>query len=311
MTGSTNAPIFIGGSGRCGTTVLVNTLGLHPRIFTFPDELRMLTASGENLIDWMHSPESAHLKVALRQSLHGGFFSRVALKELVQTPRGASLGALYRKLRFGSYFTRPVERHDQEVGLCRAVSRDDYRRAVRAFLSTFPAASIEERRAQIREFIDACAEGALGRVGAARWCDGTPDNVFQMLDLAEIFPGAKFVHIIRDGRDVARSFYRLGWSPSTTAALRHWHHAVTTGRTLGKQLGPGQYSEVSFGDLLEDPNRALREVVDFVGENWSTELDQHQISPSAVTAAGDHPDDDLDRLFVALASDLADEFGWT
>jgi hypothetical protein len=151
----------------------------------------------------------------------------------------------------------------------------------------------------------------LERAGAARWCDGTPDNVFQMLDLAEIFPGAKFVHIIRDGREVARSFYRLGWSPSTTAALRHWHHAVTTGRTLGKELGPSQYSEVSFDGLLEEPKRALRKVVDFVGEDWSTELEQHQITHAAVTAPGDHSDDDLDHLFIALASDLADEFGWT
>lgn len=39
MTPSSSEPIFVGGSGRCGTTVLAKTLGLHARIFTFPDEL--------------------------------------------------------------------------------------------------------------------------------------------------------------------------------------------------------------------------------------------------------------------------------
>jgi hypothetical protein len=132
-----------------------------------------------------------------------------------------------------------------------------------------------------------------------------------MLDLAEIFPGAKFVHIIREGREVARSFYRLGWSPSTTAALKRWHHAVAIGRVLGKELGPSQYFEVSFESLLADPERSLRGIVGFVGEDWSTELEQHEISNAAVTPPDDHLDDDLDRLFVALASDIASDFGWT
>jgi|GEM_PF-6363422 len=311
MTRSSDAPIFIGGSGRCGTTVLVNTLGLHPRIFTFPDELRMLSAGEENLIDWMHSPQNPHLRASLRQGLRGGFFSRASLGELVRSPRGASLGALYRKLRHGSYFARPVARSDEDVGLCRAVDRRHYEHVVREFLANFPRGSIQERRAQIRGFMDALARDPLDRTRASRWCDGTPDNVFQMLDLAEIFAGAKFVHIIREGRAVARSFYRLGWSPSTTAALRRWHHTVVTGRALGQQLDANQYLELSFESLLADPERSLRRVVDFVGEDWSTELEQHQITRAAVTPADDNLDDDLDCLFAALASDLAIEFGWT
>ncbi|MDH3200670.1 MAG: sulfotransferase [Myxococcales bacterium] len=311
MTHSSRGPIFIGGSGRCGTTVLANTLGRHPGIFTFPDELRMLTAGSENLIDWMHSPQNLHLKAALRQNLRGGFFSRASLSELVRSPRGASFGALYRKLQLGSYFSRPVARNDEEVGLCRSVDRHHYQRAVDEFLATFPGGSIQERRNQIQEFIDACAEDPLRRVGAARWCDGTPDNVFHMLDLADIFPGAKFVHIIREGRGVARSFYRLGWSPSTTAALRRWHHAVAVGRALGEELGPEQYLEVSFETLLADAERTLRTIVTFVGEDWRAELEQHEITRAAVTPSGDDLDDDLDRLFAALASDLANDFGWT
>lgn len=311
MTPSSSEPIFIGGSGRCGTTVLAKTLGLHSRIFTFPDELRMLTAGSENLMDWMHSPQSTHLSDALRQGLRGGFGSRASVRELVQTPRGASLGAIYRKLRRGSYFSRPVARNDEEVGLCRAVERRRYQHAVSEFLSTFPGASIQERRSQIRRLIDALAEDPLRRAGATRWCDGTPDNVLHMLDLGEVFPQAKFVHIIRDGRDVARSFYRLGWSPSTTAALRHWHRAVTIGRAFGQKLGPKRYLEVSFDALLADPERSLRNIVDFVGEEWSVELERHRITDAGVTAPGDTPDDDLDRLFAALASELADDFGWT
>jgi len=311
MTRSSSEPIFIGGSGRCGTTVLAKTLGLHSRIFTFPDELRMLTAGNENLMDWMHSPQSTHLKVALRQGLRGGFGSRASIRELAQTPRGASLGAIYRRLQRGSYFSRPVARNDQEVGLCRAVDRHHYQHAVGEFLATFPDVSIQERRSQIRKLIDALAEDPLRRVGAARWCDGTPDNVFHMLDLGEVFPGAKFVHIVREGRDVARSFYRLGWSPSTTAALRHWHHAVATGRALGQELGPRQYLEVSFEGLLADPERSLRNIVEFVGEEWSTELERHEITDAGVTPSGDPPGDDLDPLFAALASELADDFGWT
>jgi len=311
MKHSSDGPIFVGGSGRCGTTVLVNTLGLHPRIFTFPDELRLLTAGHENLIDWMHSPESAHLDQVMRQALRGGFVSRAALRELVRSPRGASPGSVFRQLHKGSFYTRPVARNDRDVGLCRAVSYEDYRRAVDQLLATFPEDKLDERRARIGAFMETIAEKPLRAHGASRWCDGTPDNVLHMLDLAAIFPNARFVHIMRDGRFVARSFYRLGWSPSTTAALRQWHQAVTTGRSLGEDLGPTRYFEVTFERLLDDPETHLREILEFLGEDWSAELERHEISKAAVSPPGSETDPALDRLFSTLARDLAAELGWT
>ena len=309
MSHSPKEPIFVGGSGRCGTTILANTLGLHSRIFTFPDELRFLSAGTENLIDWMHSPHSPHLRRVMCQGLRGGFLSRAAVRDLVRNPRGASWRALYRKLAKGSYYSRPVARNEREVGLCRAVEPDAYKRAVDRFLRQFPADSIRERRQQIRDFTTECAESALQRVGAARWCDGTPDTVLHMLDLAGIFPGAKFIHIIRDGRDVARSFYRLGWSPSTTAALRQWHQAVATGRVLGSELGPSQYLEVQFERLLDDPRGSIGKVIDFLGEAWDDALGNHDISKSAVTKPEYAMDPDFERLFRVLSSGFASEIG--
>ncbi|MEM8609719.1 MAG: sulfotransferase [Myxococcota bacterium] len=309
MASSSEAPIFVGGSGRCGTTVLVNTLGLHPRIFTFPDELRLLTAGNENLIDWMHSPGSRRLGDSLRQGLRGGFTSGAAFREAIRTPRRASFASRFRQLREGSFFTRPVARNAQDVGLCRAIPIEDYRRAVAQLLETFPNGTMPQRRAEVRAFMETCSAAALEESGAARWCDGTPDNVLHMIDLAAIFPGARFIHIIRNGADVARSFYRLGWSPSTTSALRRWHESVATGRAFGRTLGPEQYMEVDFDTFLDAPESTLRGVVSFLGESWSPELEAHDVRRSAVAKGEATSDPELDRLYESLARSLGESEG--
>jgi len=47
-----------------------------------------------------------------------------------------------------------------------------------------------------------------------RWGDKTPQYVTEMPVLSELFPGCKFIHIIRDGRDVALSWLALNFSPT-------------------------------------------------------------------------------------------------
>ena len=42
--------------------------------------------------------------------------------------------------------------------------------------------------------------------GKSRWGDKTPDYVLYMKDLKKVWPNAQFIHVIRDGRDVALSY---------------------------------------------------------------------------------------------------------
>jgi hypothetical protein len=100
------------------------------------------------------------------------------------------------------------------------------------------------------------------REGKTRWCEKTPMHVFHMRELAQCFPSAKFIHIIRDGRDCAASFHRRwGYEPRTT--MQRWKKAVAEGCFQGTALGD-RYLEVFYEDLTRAPEPGLQRVCRFL-----------------------------------------------
>ena len=106
--------------------------------------------------------------------------------------------------------------------------------------------------------------------GKPRWGDKTPPYVARIALLAELFAGAQFIHIIRDGREVAASLAAHHWGPSTPmAAASFWKAQVRKGRQAGRQLPPGCYLEVRLEELIKEPELVLRTVCDFLHEPFA------------------------------------------
>ncbi len=90
----------------------------------------------------------------------------------------------------------------------------------------------------------------------------------------DLFPGARFVHCIRDARDVV-----LSMRSSTDLLLeRSWHFGavdwvshLTTGRALGRQLGPDRYMEVRYEQFMAEPVKVLTDIVAFTGGDANDE----------------------------------------
>jgi hypothetical protein len=108
------------------------------------------------------------------------------------------------------------------------------------------------------------------REGKERWCEKTPMHVFHMQTLAEVFPDAKFIHMIRDGRDCAVSCYRR-WKTHPVGAAFRWQEATRTGRTVGLTLR-SRYKEVRYEDITTRPVHVLRGVCDFLDEDFSEKI---------------------------------------
>lgn len=128
------------------------------------------------------------------------------------------------------------------------------------------AVFIERERliAALRRFCDEVFGQFLGE--GLRVAERTPLHVFHLELAAEIYPDARFVHIIRDGRDVARSIAAQDWGPETIAgAAREWRQAVSAGRSAGAELGAERYLEVRYEDLLADSRAETERIYRWLG----------------------------------------------
>ncbi len=121
-------------------------------------------------------------------------------------------------------------------------------------------------------------------VGRPRWGDKTPRNVRHIELLAEAFPDACFVHIIRDGREVADANNDAPWGGSGLLLwANEWAGCIASGRAAARHLG-NRYFEVRYECLVTEPEATLRRVCSFLGEPFVAEQLDY---PASVAAFGD------------------------
>jgi hypothetical protein len=111
--------------------------------------------------------------------------------------------------------------------------------------------------------------------------DKTPGYTRAIPTLHHLFPWARFVHLIRDGRDVclsATSWHQVErlerrfptWreDPIPTAAL-WWELHVRLARDAGERLGAHLYNEMSYEELVADPSERSTALCSFLGLGFS------------------------------------------
>jgi Sulfotransferase family len=109
--------------------------------------------------------------------------------------------------------------------------------------------------------------------GKPRYADKTPMHVLHLGRLGRMFPEARFVHLIRDGRDVAASYRSVPWGPTTVEDVAaEWRRRVGHGRRVGRRLGSIRYREVCYEDLVAEPERVVGDLCRFLDLTWDDAL---------------------------------------
>lgn len=159
------------------------------------------------------------------------------------------------------------------------------------------------------------------------YADKTPKYTLDIPILADLFGEARFVHIIRDGRDVALSLMEKPWGPKTLGdAAVLWKKQVETARSDGRRLDPIRYHELRYHDLVEDTESVVRNASSFLGLDFDPDMLNYfeKERPGRSVAKGNvhRPPTRGMRdwrgqlsheevvLFDALAGDLLDELGY-
>jgi len=106
-----------------------------------------------------------------------------------------------------------------------------------------------------------------------RWAGYDADHVLYVERIKKEIPNALFVHIIRDGRDIALSLKKMGgftplpWDRSETDSLvataLYWEWMVRRGRNAGSRI-PADYIEVRYEDLVTNPRETLGRLGSFI-----------------------------------------------
>ena len=122
--------------------------------------------------------------------------------------------------------------------------------------------------ALLRAFMDEVATSQ----GRTHWIDSTPSNVFELRAIRREFPDAKVINIVRDGRAVAASLRKLGWTVVKTAspwsALQYaalkWEAAVTCFQR-DRDLIAGQVFETTYEAMISEPQTLIPAIWAFLG----------------------------------------------
>ena len=303
--------IFIGGTGRSGTTILYRSLGCHPAVHTFPRETRFIV-DPDGLMDLVDALTVRYSPLRAAEALYR--FKRLMHVYLTESNRQPYQGFDLATWFGGTAYNQRVNDFCNQLSQWRFEGRSwmttpDYegrlvtwakkiqgirqrlqRQPVVPFQLTYPRDGLAIVRyfpnrqiiiRQAADFVEALFMEAAQRENRSTWCEKTPQNLHHIDFLHELFPNSVFIHIKRDPRGVVYSFVRQKWAPNDLAAAcnylqgiyNRWYKIRQNIESIGLS-----YLEIKLEDLATQPHDTLTEVQEFCQlEPMSLDPDSYDI----------------------------------
>lgn len=220
-------PVFVGGTGRSGTTVLGRLIGRHTRYAFVRVELRIHTLDGglADLFAGRTDPET--------------FMARV---------------------RDFWYFRTTAD--GQPRGIRGILPEARMEALLAAFAETVRTDEVAAGRALVTGILEPLAAEAK----KPSWVEQTPTNTMAAGALYAMFPDMKLVQATRDGRDVASSVVSMGWGPKDPmSALEWWDARLREAHASTAALPEDRLLLVALEDLVgERRHKVVRDMLAFL-----------------------------------------------
>jgi hypothetical protein len=230
MQNEMNKPIFVVGSPRSGTSILTWCLGHHPNLFPVPES------------NWM-GDFAVNVAAAYDIGSARGDYSMLSAMQIRDDELFAAFGRSINDLVLG-------HRRDLEI------TRENSNRPSKIN----------------RRWLEATSTAAGPKT---RWVDGTPEYSLHICCLRKFFPQARFVHVFRDVEAVVRSmlnFHRetgIQLVLNEEDAYNYWLRTVRACLKAEEAYGPSVIYRFPYTVLTDDPQSAMRSLLDFLGEPYS------------------------------------------
>lgn len=232
------SPLFTGGTGRSGTTIILNLLKNHPQVHSsLPREIKYLTAR-YGLID-LNFGRSLSLEEDFK-SKRNNLAARI-LNRFGKKKKDRFL------INLNSKWWSEIGKKGKPRGLVQGITKEQLDLAVVNFKSYFNS---DKKRAS-RAFFYEISAAQIEDKNVKYFADSTPLNMIQANYIYKLFPNAKFINMVRDGRDVALSVSKERWGPDDPhEALTWWANRIEKAHNALLKVRAKDQMQMRLEDLI-------------------------------------------------------------
>lgn len=108
------------------------------------------------------------------------------------------------------------------------------------------------------------------------WGDKTPLNTLHLDLIDNLFDNAKYINLIRDGRDVVSSYLKMGRYASVEEAAYRWKRSIELARKFGKNKSKNEYIEIRYEKLVSNPSNEIKKICEFLNVGFHKDMIEHQ-----------------------------------
>lgn len=267
-------PVFSGGIGRSGTTIVGTLLRKHPNLFSgAPNEVRFITEV-YGLLDLVYGMH----KIAPTQ------LSRVERIELIN-PLNNSIQFRYKMFRrkAAGYWWKRINRIGEESGIHKSMKWKKW-----VSLLDELESGLDDPVSAGRNFLFGYIKNHKRFNGQKYWMDTTPPNMMFASEIYRLFPEARFIEMKRNPLDNLASVIPEPWGPNNLRTALPWFRDRIRLASQAKDLIPkDQYLTIWLEDLvLHNREESYRKLLSVVG--LEDDLNMNRFFREEVTAEKAH-----------------------
>ena len=139
---------------------------------------------------------------------------------------------------------------------------------------------IAHLEAELPGMVSRFYQGLGARAGIV-WGDKNPHYSDPKTDPAalqtidRLFPRSRFIHIVRDGRNVVVSLMAKGWALNVHYGVDVWQRHVTHSRNFGRTLSSDRFLELRYEDIVADETAGVKAILDFLQVSEDPDLTRY------------------------------------
>ena len=243
LTSHKVVPVFVGGTGRSGTTVIGDLLGNHSKVRTStPIEIKFLT-NRSGLVDVVFGYNQEIEKKSGKVSILN--FRTYRKRKRKEKERFAKILAEFNKFIWEKWWDIDAP-PPHGRGLVSGISKFD----LEDLLARLERELKINRKWAARRFMKAFIRKQFGAGDEIYWVETTPMNIPEANKLQELFPKALFINMVRDPRDVIASLLTKKWGPTTPLEGLDWiEKRLITGHEALSVISPDKKITIALEDL--------------------------------------------------------------